>query len=705
MTATTTAPTAPSAPPGSTAAGPTAPPRKFRPEVQALRALAVLLVIVYHVDPALLPGGYIGVDVFFVISGFLITGHLWREASTTGTVSLKKFWAARARRILPASLVATVGTLAVALVLLPLDLLQLWWRHALASVFYVENWALAADAVDYQAAGNEPTAFQHFWSLGVEEQFYLFWPILVVLALRLWSLRSGRAAGEARDTAGLRRTLLVIFGVVVAASLVWSVLEVRADNPEAYYSTLTRVWELGAGGVLALLMRDTERFRALRSTLAVGGVALIVAAACFYSDATPFPGVAALVPVLGTSAVIVAGRTSGPGSLRRIAESWVVQRIGDVSYSLYLWHFPVVVFFAVRTERTPTLPDVVALLVVSFALAIGSYVLVERPVRTLEWFRSDGRMLVSALVAMVVVAGLTFALPLRAQSVMGEWDQRAESVSADTDARVAESLANGLVPFLGDEPAMTPNPLRAAADEWPEADRCLAPQEDETTPVCEFGETENPVATVAVVGDSHAEMFTEPIIAVAAERSWKVVTYLHSGCPYNAERRISNGLVEGCFDANERTRADLAELRPDLVVTTSYEHLRFERRGGEEEAGAAGFAEVWNELTAAGSQVVVIRDTPKPSDRLVTCVTENYDDPEGCAKPADKAFDGRDVVPAALDQAPGVRSVEFGDSFCDDTTCPAVIGNTLVYRDGHHVTATYMRTLVDDLREALPKAL
>lgn len=155
MTATTTAPTAPSAPPGSTAAGPTAPPRKFRPEVQALRALAVLLVIVYHVDPALLPGGYIGVDVFFVISGFLITGHLWREASTTGTVSLKKFWAARARRILPASLVATVGTLAVALVLLPLDLLQLWWRHALASVFYVENWALAADAVDYQAAGNE----------------------------------------------------------------------------------------------------------------------------------------------------------------------------------------------------------------------------------------------------------------------------------------------------------------------------------------------------------------------------------------------------------------------------------------------------------------------------------------------------------------------------------------------------------------------
>ncbi|WP_157601862.1 acyltransferase family protein, partial [Promicromonospora kroppenstedtii] len=278
MTATTTRPAAPPDPTGVRTA---APPRTFRPEVQALRALAVLLVIVYHVDPALLPGGYIGVDVFFVISGFLITGHLWREASSTGRVSLRKFWAARARRILPASLVATVGTIGVALVLLPLDLLQLWWRQALASVFYVENWALAADAVDYQAAGNEPTAFQHFWSLGVEEQFYLFWPLLVVLALGLWSLRGGRrAVGEVRDAGGLRRLLLVVFGVVVVASLVWSVAEVRADNPVAYYSTLTRVWELGAGGLLALLMRDTERFRALRSTLAVGGVAAVVAAAC-----------------------------------------------------------------------------------------------------------------------------------------------------------------------------------------------------------------------------------------------------------------------------------------------------------------------------------------------------------------------------------------------------------------------------------------
>jgi peptidoglycan/LPS O-acetylase OafA/YrhL len=702
MTATTTRP---SARPASPDVLPTAPPRRFRPEVQALRALAVLLVIVYHIDPALLPGGYIGVDVFFVISGFLITGHLWREASSTGRVSLRKFWAARARRILPASLVATVGTLAIAFVLLPLDLLELWWRHALASVFYVENWTLAADAVDYQAADNEPTAFQHFWSLGVEEQFYLFWPLLVVLAVRLWSRGSWRRSAEARDTAGLRVTLLVLFGLVVAGSLVWSVVEVRAGNPVAYYSTLTRVWELGAGGVLALLMRDTERFGSVRNTLAVGGIALIVAAACFFDDATPFPGLAALVPVLGTCAVIAAGRTSGPGSLRRIAESWSVQRVGDVSYSLYLWHFPVVVFFSVHAGRTPEGPDVLALLVTSFTLAIASYVLVERPVRTLAWFRPDGRLLVSALLAMVLVAGLTLALPLRAQGVLGEWDRRAESVAAEVDARVAESIADGYVPFVDDDTAITPNPLRADDDQAPDVGRCLAAQEDETTPACEFGETEDPVATVAVVGDSHAEMFTEPIATVAAERGWRVVSYLHSGCPYNAERRDSEGDVEGCLAANERTRDALAALRPELVVTTSYENLGFERRGAEEQPGAAGYAEVWNELVRAGSRVLVIRDTPQASERVVTCVTEDYGSPERCAKSRSRALDERDVVPAALEQAPGVRSVEFWDRFCDDDTCPAVIGNTLVYRDLHHVSRTYMRTLVDDLREALPHNL
>ena len=700
MTATTTAP---AATPDGAPADPVRP-RKFRAEVQALRALAVLLVLVYHIDPAVLPGGYIGVDVFFVISGFLITGHLWREASTTGSVSLKKFWAARARRILPASLVTTVGVIVIALVLLPPSLVESWWRQALASVLYVENWALAAEAVDYQAATNDPTAFQHFWSLGVEEQFYLVWPLLVLLAVVLWG--GARRAVAVKNPAVLRGILLAIFGAVGIASLVWGITESLGDDPVAYYSTLTRVWELAAGGILALLIRDTQRFAPLRNTLAVFGVATIVAAACLFDDGTPFPGVAALAPTLGACAVILAGRTSGPGSLRVVAESWGVQRVGDISYSLYLWHFPVIVFFGVYTGREPKLTDVLVILIASFAMAIASYTLVEQPIRTVRWFKADGRMLVAALVAMVLVAGLTLTLPWRVQGTIDRWDSNAQAAAGDADQTIPEGIKRDFAPFVDGSTAISPNPIKAAEDKNAEVNACQAAQRATVTTMCEFGVTDNPKATVAVVGDSHAAMFTEPITEVATERGWRVVTYLHSACPYSADPRSGSGPeVEACATANAQTRAALAELAPDVVVTTYQESYALAPRGSEEHPGAAGLAEVWNELADRGSQVLVLRDTPHARDDVIECVTENYTDPTQCDQPRADALGGRDTIPAALEAAPRVKVAEFLDYFCDDATCPAVIGNVLVYRDPNHVTATYMNQLTDRLREVLPKAL
>ncbi|GGM27462.1 acyltransferase family protein [Promicromonospora citrea] len=696
MTATTTAPAATT---HRAPSSPVRPRRTFRPEVQALRALAVLLVVIYHIDPAVLPGGYIGVDVFFVISGFLITGHLWREASSTGRVSLAKFWAARARRILPASLVTTIGVIVIAFVLLPPSLVESWWKQALASVLYVENWALAAEAVDYQAATNEPTAFQHFWSLGVEEQFYLFWPLLVLLGLALWG---GARRVVVRDPARLRRILLALFGAVLVASFVWGVQQSLADDPVAYYSTFTRVWELAVGGVLALLVQDTARFAPLRNTLAVFGAATIVAAACVLDDGTPFPGFAALAPTLGACAVIVAGRTSGPGSLRTVTESWGVQRLGDISYSLYLWHFPVIVFFGLYTGREPRFTDVMVILVASFAMAIASYTLVEQPVRTAGWFRANGRMLVTALVAMVVVTGLVLTLPLRVHGIVERWDANAREAAAEADETIPEGIERDFAPFVDGSTAISPNPMKAAEDKHPGVDACQAAQRATVTPRCEFGVTDDPAATVAVVGDSHAAMFTEPVTRVATERGWRVVTYLHSACPYSAGSRVGDSPeVDACNAANARTRAELRELAPDVVVTAYQESYSLARYG--EEGPAAGLAEVWNELADLGAQVVVLRDTPHAREDVIECVTENYTDPAQCDQPREDALAGRRTVPAALEAAPRATSGDVLDLFCDETTCPAVIGNVLVYRDPNHVTRTYMDQVTDRVREILPE--
>ncbi|MFD2028122.1 acyltransferase family protein [Promicromonospora aerolata] len=700
MTATTTTPAATP----SRDAEPAGRPRRFRPEVQALRALAVLLVLAYHIDPAVLPGGYIGVDVFFVISGFLITGHLWREVSTTGRVSLKRFWAARARRILPASLVTTVGVIVLALVLLPPSLVESWWRQALASVLYVENWALAGEAVDYQAATNDPTAFQHFWSLGVEEQFYLGWPLLVLLAVGLWG--GARRGVATANPAALRRILLVVFGVVAVASLAWGIKQSMGSDPVAYYSTLTRVWELAAGGILALLIRDTQRFAPLRNTLAVFGVATIVAAACLFDDGTPFPGVAALAPTLGACAVILAGRTSGPGSLRVVAESWAVQRIGDISYSLYLWHFPVIVFFGLSTGREPRPTDVLLILVTSFALAIASYTLVEQPIRTASRFRADGRMLVAALLAMVLVAGLTLTLPLRVQATVERWDSNAQVAAGEADETIPEGIEEGFAPFVDGNTTISPNPVKAAEDKHPAVKACQAAQRATVTSMCEFGVTDDPKATVAVVGDSHAAMFAEPVTEVATERGWRVVTYLHSACPYSAGPRVGSGPeVEACSAANEQTRAELRELAPEVVVTSFQESYSLAARGSEEHPGASGLAEVWNELADRGSEVLVLRDTPHAREDVIECVTENYEDPTQCDQPREDALKGRDTVPGALEEAPRVKEVEFFDYFCDARSCPAVIGNVLVYRDPNHVTRTYMHQVTDRLRQVLPRGM
>ncbi|MFI8526908.1 acyltransferase family protein [Promicromonospora sukumoe] len=702
MTVTTSTST-PVADQGPQTASSSTPARKFRSEVQALRALAVLLVLVYHIDPDVLPGGYIGVDVFFVISGFLITGHLWREASRTGGVSLKKFWAARARRILPASIVTTVGTIAVALVLLPRSLVETWWQQALASVLYVENWALARDAVDYQAASNAPTAFQHFWSLGVEEQFYLVWPLLVVLAVVLWG-RARRVAAQP-DPQVLRGLLLVLFSLVAVASFVWGVRQSMAGDPVAYYSTLTRMWELAAGGILALVVRDTTRFAPLRNTLAIFGVATIVVAACVLDGGTPFPGTAALLPTLGACAVIAAGRTVGPGSMRAIFETWAVQRVGDISYSLYLWHFPVIVFFGIHTGRDPGVTDVLAIVAVSFALAVASYTLVEQPVRTSQWFRADGRMLLAALLAMVLTAGIALTLPLRDRATNEQWDQNASMISGQEAERVQEALRTGYVPFVDGDTAMKPNPLKAGFDKGDTLGSCLGSAAGAYAEPCEYGETENPTATVAVVGDSHAGVLAGPVVTVAKERGWRVVTYLHGSCPYTADRRDSGdqGLIDGCYESNQRTREDLRELDPDLVVTTYLERTTFEGRPEEQEPGAAGLAEVWNELTDRGTRVVVVRDNPLARSDVMECVSDNYENPEKCGRPRAEALAGRDVVPAAAELAPQAEVVDLSERFCDDTVCPAVIGNVLVYRDDHHVTRTYMAQLADDMREILPK--
>ena len=346
--------------------------RKLRPEIQALRALAVLLVVVHHLWPAAVPGGYVGVDVFFAISGFVITLLLLEELDATRRISIAAFWARRARRILPAALTTLVFCVVATILLVPVTAWSQSFAEARASAAYVENWHLSATAAGYFTASDEPTHVRHFWSLSVEEQFYLAWPIVLMLL-----------AGAARGRSAVVRRRLLAGGLLAlaAASLTYSVAVTAADPVGAYYLTPARAWEFAAGGLLALLPA-TLAGPARLAALSWAGLAAIVASAFLYTPATPFPGVAALLPVLGACAVMGAGDPARRWAPAPVLRARPAQYLGGISYAVYLWHWPLLVLAPFVIDRAVDDRAAVVILILTLLVASASKVLIEDPMRS-----------------------------------------------------------------------------------------------------------------------------------------------------------------------------------------------------------------------------------------------------------------------------------------------------------------------------------
>lgn len=348
------------------------PQSMTRPEIQALRAVAIGCVVAYHFWPAALPAGFVGVDVFFVVSGFLITGLLLRDAERFDRIRLRTFYMRRIRRILPAALVVLTLSAVATLVFVPRIEWRAFLQQILSSALYVENWHLARDSQIPARADLESTPVQHFWSLSVEEQFYLVWPLLIVLALWL-ATRSGRRRLD---------VIAAVLAVTTLASFVHGTILTLEDHNLAYFSTLARAWEFGVGGLLALAPQVTgERLRRTRALAGWAGLAVIAVAALTFTDGEAFPGSIALLPVLGTAAVIWGGMPRGPLSLAPVAALGPVQWFGGISYSLYLWHWPIIMFTPYLTGRPSEAPVMVLLFVLSIVIADASKRWIEDPFR------------------------------------------------------------------------------------------------------------------------------------------------------------------------------------------------------------------------------------------------------------------------------------------------------------------------------------
>ncbi|WP_435748146.1 acyltransferase family protein [Nocardioides sp. SYSU DS0663] len=692
--------------------------KSLRGDVQGLRAVAVLVVIASHAGVVWLPGGYVGVDVFFVISGYLITGLLLREVATRGSVSLAGFWSRRARRILPAATFVTAVTVAVALSWYSLiDARQVAEDAAWAALF-AANLHFARQDVDYFASDLAVSPLQHYWSLAVEEQFYLVWPLLLLACVGL--ARLGRRGRRSRQGSVPRGVLVSVLVAVAAASFTWSVVH-SADAPAAaYFSTLTRAWELAVGALVALVpaaaVRRMGRWPA--TLLAVVGLAMIVTACVVLTEATPFPGYAATLPVLGCALVLLAGGGAARPMTDHLLALRPVRVVGDWSYSLYLWHWPALVLTAGLLGRSLTAAETAVAVLVTFVLSGVTYHAVELPFR-------DGRPALALRVRRALVL-YPASLAVVATTCAAAWwwtGERADggdgpAITAGVDEDVLAhpegtvALVRASVDAARDRKAvpsdLSPD-LLDLRDSIADVGAC-----DYATGVrrlCPRGDTDAE-RTVVVIGDSHARAWIPAFDRISEVGGWRAYYLVMSQCtaahvvvaPVREDRPFTE-----CGRFQEWAGAQVEMLQPDLVVVTSSPPVngvydgdtRYEALDRVVPLLADGYDDLFADLQDAAERVVLLRDVPKSSYDPATCLTTGSPDLGDCSfEPLERSRRLADVAVTSARLAE-VEVVDPTPWLCYQGLCPVVVGGTLTYRDTDHLTTEYAASLAGALGRTL----
>ncbi|MFT4287529.1 acyltransferase family protein [Nocardioides sp.] len=657
-----------------------------RRDIQGLRAVAVGLVVAAHADVPRLVGGFIGVDVFFVVSGFLITTLLLREGRRTGTVSLGGFYARRARRILPAATVVLLATLLVAAASLSVARVDQAATDAIWSAVFLANVHFAAAGADYFAP-DTTSVFQHYWSLAVEEQFYLLWPLLTLVMVR------------ARLPRGM---MLAITGTVVLLSFAWSMRVTDADPVAAYFSSPARAFEVGAGALLAVWRPRVPR-RA-QWLLGLVGLAGLVASVVVIDASTPFPGSYAALPVLATVALLAARRGPVAWLLSRQPLCW----IGDISFSLYLWHWPVLLLGPAHLPDAwpPGLLHAV-LVAVSVALATASYYLVEQPFhrRRRPLLRGGwGLVLWPVTVGVVVTGSLSATAHARdavaaEREVAGSWfTQHSEALTPPDPADIEGSLARAVGFAREGAPLPAVDLDEHEQDVWRTDFDCYAGFEDSSTRLCDYGDTAAD-ELVVVYGDSHAGMWLPALDELGKTQHFRVVPLIKSSCaPFDVPQTLGGKPYPSCAEFYDWAIAEIAELHPAAVVV-GYRGLYQVQAAADvrDEVWSTGVTATAQALTAAAPTVVVLADLPQRALPAADCLSTPGADQLTCLAPiAGNGIVSNPLTAAALDGT-GARFVDPRPLVCAAGVCPLVVGDQVVYYDDDHVTASWARLVAPAL--------
>lgn len=628
--------------------------------------------------------------MFFVLSGFLITGLLLREVESTGRIDLIAFWGRRARRLLPAAAVVLVGTVVVGLMVADALDAQRFARDGLFTAVFAMNWRAAVSGISYLADPN-PSPLLHYWSLGVEEQFYLLWPVLTL----------GAALFCRRRRRGFRTSMAGVAATATVLSCAIAVHQTYGLQPFAYFATYARVWQLGVGALLAICLTQLERLPAAALVVARWvGLAALFQFFVFTPADVVYPGWHALQPTLGAALVIAAGVSNrpshppAPGDVaNRVLQSRPFQAVGRYSYGWYLWHWPPLVLLPLALSRSLTVVELLACAVTTYALAVVSFHVLEHPVRSSKWLAARGGRR-SVRLGLALVAGAALAC----QSTYA----LAQHQATHTNVRTAAGVR------------LTPQPAAAAAQiPGPLADGCeLGFATAKLSAECRY-RADSGRGDVLLLGDSHAVQWFPAVDAIAADHHWGLRVWARAACPLADVSKVALGApVKACDRWRDDVMQRAVAQRPSLVVVASlasYVSSLYDRDKHKVVGGAAartlyqdGLERELKRLRKAGIPVLVIRDNPSFTIAGPACVLAHVKDLPACSSPLDLALK-TDVDRRAAEAVSDVHVLDFTEDFCDDQRCYQVVGATLAYRDGNHLTAEMVTRLKPRLNKAAQK--
>lgn len=605
------------------------------PQIQALRAFAALLVVIYHAGVT--SGGYIGVDIFYVISGYLITGLLLRELEKTGQIGLRAFYLRRVKRLLPTSFFVLAVTALTAWYLYPGTMRAELGKDIAAAGIYISNYLFAFWQMDYQNLSAVPPVVIHYWSLAVEEQFYLFWPFIIFALFK--------SGGRSRVFRGVITISL--------ASFLFSLYQTDVEPIWAFYSLPTRAWELGVG---ALLLFIPKRIKFSQNYLWIA-LGLYLYGSLIFKDSTPFPGTAALVPVVAT-AIAIAAVNSWPTPLNRLGNLRIVQWLGEISYPLYLWHWPLLVIPAVYLGRGLHLYEKFICVIATLICADLTHRFIEEPLRHAQLPAKT--VVRGALAATIISLSLGFLINVSHSDIVRLQD--------GTKVSLNEVMRK---PVVYD-------------------DGCHVNNGETVSPDCTYGVVGS-AKKIVLFGDSHAAQWFPTLEKLARQRGFELISLTKSACPGPAVTKIDTGKYKNsdCFAWRKYAVNRIQQLQPDAVLVSGFQHFEVPSKYSSRQSWwSEGMKKTYSSLKGSSAHIVYISDTPHPNRDIPSCIGAGRFDRCNGSEPSQPIFTS------------GYQKINPTPWLCG-SRCPAVIDGVVAYRDASHLSVAMARNLSHQLAESL----